>query len=666
MFRVWRAVRAVRAVRASRALSAPTRTLPITSHSFPSSAALPSLFPAVFSTSTQQQPAQPSAQPPAQPSTFTPLHQRTHYCGEVGLEHVGVEATLTGWLAFVRNVGKNLSFLGLRDHTGIIQVVCAGDNAKLVRSLPLESVLSLGGRVAARGKDAQNASMKTGMIEFQAESVALLNGSGVLPFPIVPQPGAGDERDGEMRMRHRYLDLRQDKYQNNLRLRAKLAHTAREYLTRQRFVEIETPTLFKTTAEGAREFIVPTRQPGKFYALPQSPQQFKQLLMVGGLDRYFQIARCWRDESGRADRQPEFTQIDIECSFALQEDILNLIEALTVELWRTAGFTLERPFKRRTFDQVMQRFGSDKPDTRFGMELHDVSAIVSPLQSGFCAKAINVQHLAPHLTAEHFAEAARAAGHTDELVHVSIASDGSWQGEHAARFTQQQRLQLEAELQLKAGDVMLLGHGPLLATCERMGRLRLNFASLQEKHGFLTRDAKRFDVMWVLDFPLFSVEDGVLQSTHNPFTAPQPAHMHLLDEAANAPDAAAASEALLRIKAQHYDLVVNGYEIAGGSIRIHNTAMQKQVLELLSLPEFKIRRFQHLLDALSQGAPPHGGIALGFDRVVAILCQAENIREVIAFPKATSGYDFMSDAPTSMSNDELLPYHLRQTQSEVK
>ncbi|KAM6165288.1 aspartate--tRNA ligase, mitochondrial isoform 2-T2 [Erethizon dorsatum] len=538
---------------------------------------------------------------------FSSFVARTNTCGELRPSHLGQEVTLCGWIQYRR---QNI-FLVLRDCHGLVQVVIPQDESaasvkKLLCEAPLESVVRISGTVISRPPGQENPKMPTGAIEIKVKTAELLNSCRKLPFEIKDFV----KKTEALRLQYRYLDLRSVQMQYNLRLRSRMVMKMREYLCNLHgFVDVETPTLFKRTPGGAKEFLVPSRELGKFYSLPQSPQQFKQLLMIGGLDRYFQVARCYRDEGSRPDRQPEFTQIDIEMSFVDQTGIQSLIEGLLQYSWPSDKDPVVIPFPSMTFAEALATYGTDKPDTRFGMEITDISDVFRNTKSGFLQdtlskpqgtiKAICVREGAKYLKRKDIESIRKCA---------------------ADHFNQ----------------------------CSLLGKLRLECADLLEGRGVVLRDPTRFSFLWVVDFPLFLPKEDnpkELESAHHPFTAPHPSDGHLLY---TEPE---------KVRSQHYDLVLNGNEIGGGSIRIHNAELQRYVLSTLLKEDVTL--LSHLLQALDYGAPPHGGIALGLDRLMCLVTGAPSIRDVIAFPKSFRGHDLMSNAPESVPPEELKPYHIQ-------
>ncbi len=581
---------------------------------------------------------------------------RTHWCGTLRAAQVGETVTLMGWVATRRDLG-GVVFLDLRDREGFCQVVArpevsaaAHAAADRVRG---EYVLAVVGEVAARSAETVNPKIPTGAVEVLAREVRVLNEARTPPFPIEDEIAVNDET----RLRYRYLDLRRPRLQHNLRLRHRIAMEVRRYFDEQGFLEVETPILTKSTPEGARDFLVPSRvHHGDFYALPQSPQLFKQLLMVAGTDRYFQIARCFRDEDQRADRQLEFTQVDVELSFARVETIVELIEPLCQRLLGLIGVTLERPFPRLSYAEALERYGSDKPDLRFGLEIGDVTdelrelglqtfpdliaagararAIVLPASAGI--SGMRLRKLNDELWLQRIVPDARAAKRNlftlkagDEAL-ANLAKKGAH--EAVAR-------RLFEKLGAHKDDVLLVGIDQPQPLSMAMGILRLELGKELK-----LVDTSAWRCLWVHDFPLFEFDprEERYVSLHHPFTAPR-------DE-----DLARLAEAPGEVRAKAYDLVLNGYELGGGSIRIHDSALQARIFELLSMSKEQAReRFGFFLDALQYGTPPHGGIALGLDRIAMLLARETSLRDVIAFPKTAGASDLMCAAPAAASDEQL-------------
>ncbi|XP_036410477.1 aspartate--tRNA ligase, mitochondrial [Megalops cyprinoides] len=582
---------------------------------------------------------------------------RTHTCAELRSKHVGQEVTLCGWVQYLRHD----LFVVLRDFSGLTQVLIPQDESsvhlkKALSELPLESVVKVTGKVERRPPGQENKEMPTGEIEVHVKSLEVLNVCQKLPFEIKDFV----KKSESLRMQYRYLDLRSSQMQYNLRLRSQLVMKMRDYLCNiHGFVDVETPTLFKRTPGGAKEFVVPSREPGRFYSLPQSPQQFKQLLMVAGIDRYFQIARCYRDEGSKPDRQPEFTQVDIEMSFVDQAGIQSLIEGLIQHSWPKEKGPVSIPFPSMSYSDAMRDYGVDKPDTRFGMKLMDVSEVFHDTEVGFlrealhqvegCIQAICVSDGAKHLKNKDLESLKQSTKvqFNQEVSVVLLKEDGTWKSPLSKLLPDTVKQQLLQRAQAKPGDLLLLAAGARESVCPLLGNLRLQCAELLEGRGVTIRDPSAFHFLWVVDFPLFLPKEDdptQLESAHHPFTAPHPEDAHLLVSQPH------------KVRSQHYDLVLNGCEIGGGSIRIHNSSMQQYVLETVLKENATL--LSHLMEALDLGAPPHGGIALGLDRLVSIIVGAPSIRDVIAFPKSFRGHDLMSGAPDFVSEDELRPYYI--------
>lgn len=570
-----------------------------------------------------------------------------------------------GWVHLRRDLG-GLIFIDIRDREGITQAVfdpsdLTAELFNTASSLRSESVIALTGKVCRRPGNNPTDRIPTGEIEVVAEELEILNQSAVLPFPINDSETTLKVNE-ELRLQYRYLDLRRPEMINNLRLRSKIAMELRSYLDEQGFLEVETPTLFKSTPEGAREFIVPFRNmPGYFYALPQSPQQFKQILMVSGVEKYFQLARCYRDEDLRADRQPEFTQLDIEMSFIEREDIYCLIEELLKRVWKLArNIDIPTPFVRISFHEVMNRWGVDKPDTRFGMELNDFSeefktsafkVFSGTIAAGGVVKAINAKGLAGATQGQLEAMTEIATGLGAKGLATIKVENGNWKSPIAKFFSESEKEALTRKLQIEEGDLILFAADKeWLRTCEILGRIRLYCAELLKAQGKLQIPADQFNFLWVVDFPLMSYDPEMERwySSHHPFTSPVVEDIPLLKDDP------------LKVRGQHYDVVVNGVELGGGSIRIHQPSVQKTIFEeVLKIPPDLVQsRFGYMLEAFRYGAPPHGGIALGFDRLVAMLCGSTSIRDVIAFPKTMKGACLMTQSPGKVEESQLRDLHL--------
>ncbi len=581
---------------------------------------------------------------------------RSHTCGELRTDDVGKGVTLTGWVHRRRDHG-GLIFLDLRDRWGLVQVVfdpSVSDEAHKVASrVRGEYVLQVSGEVTRRPSGQENPEMDTGEIEVRVDTVSILNEARTPPFPI-NEEAATDEA---LRLRYRYLDLRRPEMQRRLMLRHRIVSFIRRFLDDRGFVDVETPILIKSTPEGARDYLVPSRiHAGQFYALPQSPQQLKQLLMVAGIDRYYQIARCFRDEDQRADRQPEFTQLDIEMSFVQQEDILRLTEDLFVALVEQVSSKrlLFKPFPRLTYREAMDRYGSDKPDMRFEMLLVDLSDLVadcgfrifsSTVAEGGQVKGIRVPGCAGYSRKQldELGDLASQYG-AKGLVTIAVTPDGVRSS--VAKFLSTEVLDAILErMGAEEGDLVLIVAGERSMVAEALGQLRLEMG---DRLGLCDKEVLAF--AWITDMPLFEwkEQENRWDAMHHPFTAPAPEDLPLLDS-----DPGAA-------RAQQYDVVCNGVEVGGGSIRIHRRDVQEKIFGIMGLPLSQIRsQFGHLLDAFEYGTPPHGGIAPGVDRLVMILAGEESIREVMAFPKTGAAADLMFDAPSPVSEEQLKELHLR-------
>lgn len=576
---------------------------------------------------------------------------RTNTCGELRLSDAGNRVTLAGWVQRSRKMG-GMTFIDLRDRYGITQVVFNNEKDAALHDeadrLGREFVVQVTGTVAERSS--KNPKISTGDIEIVADSLKVLNFSDVPPFTIEDDTDGGDD----LRMKYRYLDLRRGAVRRNLELRHRMAFEIRRYLDSKGFLEVETPVLIKSTPEGARDFVVPSRMnPGQFYALPQSPQTFKQLLMVSGFDRYFQIVKCFRDEDLRADRQPEFTQIDCEMSFVEQEDVLQMFEGLVKHIFKyVKDIDFTDPFPRMTWADAMRLYGSDKPDTRFGMtfvELKDltegsgfavmddaryVGAIVAPGCAGYTRKQLD------QLTEWVKRPQIGAKG----MMWVKREADGSFKSSVGKFFTDEQLAAWAERAAMNPGDLMLILAGDTAKTRKALGELRLEMGS---RLGL--RDPQKFSCLWVIDFPLFEWDDETQRyyAMHHPFTSPNPDDIDKLDSDTGS------------VRATAYDMVVNGTELGGGSIRIHDSKLQDKMFRLLGLSEEEAQyKFGFLMNAFKYGAPPHGGLAFGFDRWVSILAGLDSIRDTIAFPKNNSGRDMMIDAPSEIDQSQLDELHI--------
>ena len=564
---------------------------------------------------------------------------RTHMCGELRPEHAGQEVSVCGWVASRREHGEHLAFVDVRDHTGVVQ--CVVDGAHELRS---EFVVRVTGVVRGRPEGTANPTLETGDIEVGDCAVEVLSQAEPPPFPIADRVDA----DENLRLRHRYVDLRRPAMQRNLRLRATVSSAIRRSMEDQGFVEVETPALIASTPEGARDFVVPSRlQPGSFYALPQSPQLFKQLLMVGGVDKYYQLARCMRDEDLRADRQFEFTQLDAEMSFAGQDDVLAVISRTVVAAIRAAGGEVDEAIPTMSWREAQDRFGSDKPDVRFGMELVELSEAVAG--TGFrafqapCVKGIRVPGMATAGRArlDRLTDQAKAAG-GGGLVWLKLEGEGL--SSPVLKFlSSDEQAAIPKALGAEPDDLLLIAAGERLVVDRVLGQLRLELGRPPVNEGGL-------NLLWVTDFPLFEGLDSEARPipAHHPFTMP---HLDDLDRLDSDP---------LSVRSQAYDLVLNGWELGSGSVRIHRPDIQQRIFSFLGIePEQAQARFGFLLDAFRHGAPPHAGFAFGIDRLVALLAGEENIREVVAFPKTQSGVDPLTGAPGPIDSRQLTELGLR-------
>ncbi len=583
--------------------------------------------------------------------------QRTHTCGELSVADVGRTVTLNGWIENHRHHGS-LLFIDLRDRYGLTQVVFDGERAdaagllERASRLGAEDVISVTGEVARRAPDKINPKRITGAIEVFASGLEVLNEAETPPFEVLDEPEAGEE----LRMRWRYLDIRRRPLARALEQRAAFVTAVRNFLAQHDFVDVETPILTKSTPEGARDYLVPSRvHPGRFFALPQSPQIFKQLLMVGGMDRYYQIARCFRDEDLRADRQPEFTQIDLEMSFVEEEGVYDIVEGMLVHAF-AEGFGVEvpRPFPRLDYADAMRRFGSDKPDLRFAMELVDISALAArsefkvfrgAVEAGGLVKGLCVQGAGDRFSRKEIDELTAFVGEFGArgLAWAKVQPDGL-AGSIAKFFTGAAATELTQHLDAKPGDLLLFVADQERVVHRALGELRVKLGSLLG-----LRDPKEFRFAWVTNFPLFewNPDRQRWDSSHHPFTAP--VDWNLPDYAANT----------AQIRSRAYDIVLNGWELGSGSIRIHRRDVQERIFSFLGIsPDEQRRKFGFLLDAFRFGAPPHGGIALGVDRIVTLALGAPSIRDVIAFPKTASATDLLCDAPSDVAAEQLAELHI--------
>ncbi|HEY2680510.1 MAG TPA: aspartate--tRNA ligase [Candidatus Udaeobacter sp.] len=598
---------------------------------------------------------------------------RTHDCNSLRKSDIGKQVTLAGWVNVTRDHG-GVIFIDLRDREGLTQVVFRPEeNAELAEqahTLRGEDVIQVSGSVAARLPGTENPNLATGDIEIIPIELRILNRADPLPFPIDAEP-----QNEDLRMTHRYLDLRRPRLARNLRIRHKAAKATRDYLDSQGFVEVETPILSKSTPEGARDFLVPSRvSPGKFYALPQAPQQYKQLLMVAGVEKYFQIAKCFRDEDLRADRQPEFTQIDIEASFVTPDDIFSVTEGMLAAIFKaTRDIDIKTPFDRLTYREAVDRYGSDKPDRRFEMELVDLGEMFR--ESGFKVfrGALDADGVVKAINAKGFAGI--TIGQADELTEIAKLhgakglafikiENGEWKSPIVKFFNDAEKTALRSKLNIEEGDCVFFAADKWSLACEVLGRLRLRIAEMQDLHGRARPPgAPDWDFLWVIDFPLFewSPDENKWNAMHHPFTRPKAEDMQLLVDATPSSrwlEAGERDEAprlrLSEIRAEAYDVVLNGVEIGGGSMRIYEPPLQEKMFEALGITsEAQQAQFGHLLRAFRLGAPPHGGIAFGFDRLVMLLCGEQSIRDVMAFPKNNRSMDLMSLSPAEVDPKQL-------------
>ncbi|MBT5381179.1 MAG: aspartate--tRNA ligase [Opitutae bacterium] len=581
-------------------------------------------------------------------------------CNQLRASDAGQPARLQGWIDSIRDHGGIL-FIDLRDREGRTQIVFDPENESLASqfgNLKPESVIEIIGETLKRSDETVNTSLDTGEIEVHATSLIIHNVSETPPFPM---DETADKVNEDLRLTHRYLDLRRPSNINVLRLRHKAAQATRKYFDDNDFIEVETPMLFKSTPEGAREFLVPSRlNPGEFYALPQSPQQYKQMLMVAGVERYYQLAKCFRDEDLRADRQPEFTQIDIEVSFIDREGMYALMEGLMKQIWKDVlGIDIPTPFPRMTFHDAMNQYGVDKPDTRFDLKIHDFSetfrdsdfkVFSGTVGNGGVVKAFNAKGLADITQGEMKAleESAKILG-AKGLAFIK-SENGEWKSPIIKFFSDEEKDALKEQLEVEEGDIVFFAAAEWERACAILGRIRLEAAQLLVKRSKIIIPENAYNFLWVIEFPLmlFDEEKGEFASTHHPFTSPVPDDIELLDSDPKA------------VRGQHYDMVLNGVELGGGSIRIHQTQLQEKVFkDVLNIPADIVEsRFGYMLKAFKYGAPPHGGIAFGFDRLVGILAKKNSIRDVIAFPKTQKGQDLMAAAPGDATDRQLRDLHV--------
>lgn len=575
---------------------------------------------------------------------------RTHKCGELTLKNDTETVTLTGWVDRRRDHG-GVAFIDLRDASGIVQLVVSEDVVHEVRN---EYVLKVTGKVRKRPDGNDNPEIPTGEIEVVAEDVEILNSCATLPFQVSEHAEESGKVGEEVRLRYRFVDLRRRQLHDNLVLRAKISSVARKVMEKHEFLEIETPTLTRSTPEGARDFVVPARiKPGSWYALPQSPQLFKQLLMVGGMERYYQLARCYRDEDSRADRQPEFTQLDLEMSFVDQDDVMAVTEDLLKEVWAVIGYDLQTPIPRMPFQEAMNRYGSDKPDLRFGCELVELTEFFKDtpfkiFQAPYVGAVVMPGGASqPRRTFDKWQEWAKARG-AKGLAYVTIAADGTTSGPVAKNISDTEREGLAAKTGAKPGDCIFFAAGVRTASQELLGAARLEIG---KRCGLI--DPKAWAFTWVVDAPLFkpsgqAVAEGDVAlghsawtAVHHAFTSPKP---ECLDTFDTDPGSALAYA---------YDIVCNGVELGGGSIRVHRRDVQERIFKVMGFSEEEAQaRFGFLLDAFKYGAPPHGGLALGWDRIAGMLTGSPSIRDVIAFPKAGDGFDPLTGAPAPITDEQ--------------
>ncbi|UPM55303.1 aspartate--tRNA ligase [Gottfriedia acidiceleris] len=589
------------------------------------------------------------------------MEQRTHLCGELRESHIGQSVTLKGWVQKRRDLG-GLIFIDLRDRSGLVQIVfnpeTSGEALALAETVRNEFILHVHGKVVSRGEGTANTNLETGAIEVSVEKLEIINKAKNPPFAIENKTEVAED----LRLKYRYLDLRRPVMYDTFKLRSKITKSIRDFLDGEDFLEVETPILTKSTPEGARDYLVPSRvHPGEFYALPQSPQIFKQLLMVSGFERYFQIARCFRDEDLRADRQPEFTQIDIETSFLSQEEIMEMSERMMVKMMKeTKGVELVTPLPRMSYDEAMNRYGSDKPDTRFGLELIDVSSFAkesgfkvftSAVENGGQVKCLNVKGQAANYSRKDIDGLQEYAGRygAKGLAWLKLEEDG-FKGPIAKFFSEEEFATLKLAVEAQAGDLILFVASDASVVANSLGALRLKLGKDLD-----LIDQSKFNFLWVTDWPLLEYDADLNRyfAAHHPFTSPVREDIDKLDTDPGS------------VKAQAYDLVLNGYELGGGSVRIYERDIQEKMFKCLGFSEEEAQaQFGFLMEAFEYGTPPHGGIALGLDRIVMLLAGRTNLRDTIAFPKTASASCLLTNAPSPVSSAQLEELALKTTVEE--
>ncbi len=585
------------------------------------------------------------------------LRMKTNNCGELNLSNIDQEVTLSGWVDCVRDLG-GMIFIELRDRTGFFQLVSDPQKNpeihKVFEKIRNEYVITIKGKVTRRPEETYNEKLPTGQVEVYPEYVEILSEAKPVPFVL-----DDDSVSEDVRLKYRYLDIRRPQMFNNLKLRHKVVQAVRNYFDNNGFLEVETPILINTTPEGARDYLVPSRvQPGKFYALPQSPQIFKQLLMVGGVERYYQVAKCFRDEDLRADRQPEFTQIDLEMSFVEQKDIIELVEGLLVEGFKAAGVEVKSPFKQMTWQEAMDKYGSDKPDVRFGLELFDIGDIImesefeivkKTLEAGGIVRGIRIPGGASYSRKEidDITKLAVSFG-AKALANIIYNEDGTAKSPVLKFVSEEQAKRIQERAGAEAGDIIFFVADKPKLVYDIMGRLRLYFG---KKLNLI--DESKHALLWIVDFPMFewSDEEERFMAMHHPFTSPCLDDLDKLD-----------SGDLGNVKSVAYDIVYNGTELGGGSVRIHSPEVQKKIFKALKLTDEDVqRKFGFMVNALQYGTPPHAGLAIGLDRWIALLCRCESIRDVMAFPKNSAAKDLMCNAPTEADYKQLRELYIKST-----